>query len=124
MFPFSRRGHGSNGDIPSFSPFPCSNEIPVRRNEFYFDKICISAQLGKVDKVYKLLIDYNEKDVSGKAFIFAILQEKDSMYHYLKKEDIDYWWVNGRFEFDPYRKEERYKAFLKKNYLPITHWNE
>ncbi len=94
------------------------------KNEFYFDKICISAQLGKVDKVYKLLIDYNEKDVSGKAFIFAILQEKDSMYHYLKKEDIDYWWVNGRFEFDPYRKEERYKAFLKKNYLPITHWNE
>ena len=46
------------------------------------------------------------------------------MYHYLNKEDIDYTFVNSRFEFDPYRKEERYKAFLKKHYLPLTHWNE
>ena len=31
---------------------------------------------------------------------------------------------NSRREFDPYRKEERYKELLRKNYLPITHWNE
>ena len=27
--------------------------------------------------------------------------------------------VNGRPEFDPYRNEDRYKAFLKKWYLPV-----
>jgi hypothetical protein len=32
--------------------------------------------------------------------------------------------INSLEEFDPYRKEERYKELLKKNYLPITHWNE
>jgi len=25
-------------------------------------------------------------------------------------------------EFDPYRKEERFKALLKKHYLPITNY--
>ncbi len=94
------------------------------KKEFYFDKISILAHLGKVDEVYKLLKEYDVRDITNKAFIFAILKEKDSMYHYLNKEGILSWWVNGRFEFDPYRKEERYKAFLKKNYLPITHWNE
>ncbi len=94
------------------------------KKEFYFDKISILAHMGKVDEVYKLLEDYDVMDITNKAFIFAILKEKDSMYYYLNKEDIDYIWVNGRFEFDPYRKEERYKAFLKKNYLPITHWNK
>jgi len=48
------------------------------------------------------------------------------MYHYLEKMDGDdiIKGPNSRFEFDPYRKEERYKALLRKNYLPITHWNE
>jgi len=31
---------------------------------------------------------------------------------------------NGWMEFDPWRKEERFKTFLKKNYLPLTHWNK
>ena len=28
--------------------------------------------------------------------------------------------LNGNTEFDPYRKEPRYTAFLKKHYLPTT----
>jgi hypothetical protein len=63
-----------------------------------------------------------------KAQVYAILKERDSMYYYLGKLDNFYWSrprsVNSRREFDPYRKEERYKAFLKKNYIPLTHWNE
>ena len=41
-----------------------------------------------------------------------------------ENEDVEFRFVNSRREFDPYRKEERYKDFLKRNYLPITHWNE
>ena len=54
------------------------------------------------------------------------LKEKDSMYRYLEKlRPIEKFHViNGGKEFDPYRKEERFKALLKKHYLPITHWNE
>jgi len=48
------------------------------------------------------------------------------MYYYLNKRNhiIGIRGPNSQREFDPYRKEERYKAFLRKNYLPITHWNE
>ena len=93
-------------------------------SEFIFDKINILARLGKTDEVHALLKDHGDMEITLKAFIFASLEERDSMYFYLSQKEIDWFWVNGRFEFDPYRKEERYKAFLKKNYLPITHWNE
>ena len=49
------------------------------------------------------------------------------MYYYLEKDNYDVSgmkYPNSRREFDPYRKEERFKALLKKNYLPLTHWNE
>jgi len=41
------------------------------------------------------------------------------MYSYLFKDDINSELINSRFEFDPYRKEERYKTFMKKNNLPL-----
>ena len=63
-----------------------------------------------------------------KAVVYAILKEKDSMYHYLNSFDVYQTFflphLNSLRAFDPYRKEERYKAFLRKNYFPITHWNE
>ncbi len=61
-----------------------------------------------------------------KARVFAILEERDSMYYYINKEKNIYKirYFNSYFEVDPYRKEERFKALLKKNYLPLTHWNE
>ena len=97
------------------------------KNELYFDKMLVLAQLGEKKDVYQLLKDHNDMVNSKKALVFSILKERDSMYHYLNKISsvyIDSKWINGRTEFDPFRKEERYKAFLKKNYLPITHWNE
>lgn len=89
----------------------------------YQYKILNYAQLGRDKETYEILSN-NNINTTSKAFAYAILKERDSMYHYLNKDDIDYKIVNSRFEFDPYRKEERYKAFLKKNNLPITHWNE
>ena len=70
----------------------------------------------------------NKKDVirdSDKAFVFAVLKNRDSMYFYMDKavmeEKIR---INSRSEVDPYRKEQRYIEFLEKNYMPVTHWNK
>ena len=83
------------------------------------------AQQNKVKKVDSIL---NKISFDGyeKAIVFAILKEKDSMYLHIEKEKDIYTILrfNASTEVDPYRKEDRYKAFLKKNYLPITHWNE
>jgi TolB-like protein len=84
------------------------------------------AQQNKLKEVNALL----KKDFLNhfqKAIVFAILKERDSMYFYINKEKNIYNILefNGSIEVDPYRKEERYKAFLKKNYLPLlTTWNE
>ncbi len=60
-----------------------------------------------------------------KALGLLFLEERDSLYYYLKNDDnVNSNTVNSRREFDPYLKEERYKALLRKHYLPITHWNE
>jgi len=94
-------------------------------NDTYILKSINYAQLADtkcIDSLFKNYIFYD----SDKALVYAILKEKDSMYHYLEKTSINRTGrgPNSRKEFDPYRKEERYKAFLRKNYLPITHWNE
>lgn len=83
------------------------------------------AQQNDIKKVTSIL----NKDILRpyqKAIVFAVLKERDSMYHYMNKESDIYRIIeiNGSIEVDAYRKEDRYKAFLKKNYLPLTHWNE
>lgn len=92
----------------------------------YGYRAAVLAQKGDLEEVQKIL----NMDVLGnyeKVRVFAILKKRDSMYHYLEKEKnhtyIDHVF-NGLKEADPYRKEKRFKAFLKKNYLPITHWNK
>ena len=92
-------------------------------SEAYFEKLITQAQLGKIKELEQVFKD-QEISNTDKAFVFAILKERDSMYHYLVQKDIEFRFVNSRREFDPYRKEEQYIAFLKRNYLPITHWNE
>ena len=91
----------------------------------YDDQASLYAQQKKIEKTYKIL---NKGVLANyeKARVFAILKEKDSMYYYINKEQDIYKirYFNSYFEVDPYRKEERYKAFLKKNNLPLTHWNE
>ncbi len=85
----------------------------------------IYAQQNKVHEVDSIMkkAPFNAYE---KAIIFAILQQKDSMYLSIEKEKDIYNILkfNGSGEVDLYRKEERFKAVLRKNYLPITHWNE
>ncbi len=83
------------------------------------------AQQNDIKKAYSIL-NKNTLKPYDKARVFAVLKERDSMYHYMNKESEieNILELNGAVEVNPYRKEERYKAFLKKNYLPLTHWNE
>jgi len=103
-----------------------------------YNRTFIDAKLGNRKAVESSLrtVSYF-KFPDGRALIYAILQERDSMYYYMEKiqeisvyrmpntsEKIGFSIINSFREFDPYRKEERFKAFLKKHYLPLTHWNE
>ena len=86
------------------------------------------AQLGdrkKVDSISKTLYWAMGSDRywrTWKAFTHAILKDKDSMYYYLEAARYDGTmriYPNSRREFDPYRNEERFKAILRDNYLPV-----
>ncbi len=105
----------------------CVNESLMLYN-YNNMKIFVLAQQGDIKGVRESLNNTYVNDYQ-KAKVFAILKERDSMYYYIDKMDSNNsnWLIhntNGSKEFDPYRKEERYKEFLKKNYYPITHWNE
>jgi TolB-like protein len=90
-----------------------------------FELSILYAQQNDIKKVTSIL-NKNALKSYEKAIVFAILKERDSMYYYMEKEkDIEnVLYFNGSIELDPYRKEDRYKTFLKKNYLPLTQWNE
>ena len=85
----------------------------------------LMARTGELKELRLLLNKEDALDNLRKAYVFAILKNRDSMYYYVNKVEgndrIDF---NSRSEFDPYRKEERFKEYLRQNYLPITHWNE
>ncbi len=99
----------------------------------YTSKMKVYAQLGDRAPIEK---EFNRftGDARGKGYkrqtkavIYAILEEKDSMYLYLQRlsaKRIRNIKIFGRREFDPYRKEERFKDILKNLYLPINHGNE
>lgn len=97
----------------------------------YYDMLN-NAHLEDKKKVDSVLFNYyrlfgnNYYVNQDMAIAYAILTKKDSMYHYLDKlrPIEEFHIVNSYSEFNPYRKEERFKALLKKHYLPITHWNE
>ncbi len=93
----------------------------------YLVQVLTQAQLGnrkKVDSINKkypygtgALINWR----TNRAIMHAILKDRDSMYSYLEKTQFDNYALgaNERREFDPYRKEERFKAFLRMNYFPV-----
>ena len=76
--------------------------------------------MGERDSIYDI---FNNKQIynSEKVIVYAILNEKDSMYHYLNsinsKDRIML--LNGDNSINPYRHESKFKAILRKNYLPI-----
>jgi TolB-like protein/cytochrome c-type biogenesis protein CcmH/NrfG len=99
-------------------------------NSYYFQKGWLYSRMGDAKTTYEILNSSSyQADNWDKAVFFASLKETDSMYHYLDKisnpDDIirkNFSMVidlNGREEFDPYRKEPRYITFLKKNYIPV-----
>ena len=92
-------------------------------NKYYVQALTY-AQLGdriKVDSLIKNDISQQEFK-KMKSFVYAILKERDSMYYNF--ENIKFVFsmreINSRREFDPYRNEERFKAYLRENYLPVS----
>jgi hypothetical protein len=93
----------------------------------YLLQVLTHAQLGNRKKVDSI----NKKHPHGthnpfiwrtnRAILHAVLKDRDSMYYYLEQSQFDdhVLIANGRREFDPYRNEERYKDFLRMNYLPV-----
>jgi TolB-like protein/Tfp pilus assembly protein PilF len=83
------------------------------------------AQLGdrkKLDSLNKIKSPSLSRYYNAlRAHVFAILKERDSMYYYLEKAkfDLTIGFANGFSEFDLYRNEERFKAILRDNYLPV-----
>jgi len=103
-----------------------SKEPPLAND--YLVQVLTYAQVGdrkKVDSINKkypygtgVLLLWR----ANRAILHAVLKDRDSMYYYLDNIKFDYnyaLYANARREFDPYRNEERYKAFLHRNYLPI-----
>ena len=101
---------------------PIMDEYPFAINA---GQAKLYASQGKLEDTYAII---NKGVLANyeKARVFAILKERDSMYYYINKEKDIYKirYFNSYFEVDPYRKEERFKALLRKHYLPLTHWNE
>ena len=90
------------------------------------------AYLGRREEVFSLIqnegISNDEFRWQIKANVNAILKEQDSMFYYLNKFTPEHssavQYINKCPDFDPYRKDERFKLFLNKHYLPLTHLNE
>lgn len=95
-------------------------EIIYEKNYELLITYAQQRKMNKIDSIFKVI----GPDAKLKATTYAILEERDSMYYYLNNHNLDFRTINGFHAFDPYRKEARFKAMLKKNYLPLTHWNE
>ena len=77
------------------------------------------AQYGLEDQLKPVM---NKLTSVNKVIVFAILKQRDSMYHYLNKDDITdagAQFPNSRPEIDPYHKEPKYIEFLKKHHIPV-----
>ena len=81
-------------------------------------KVLLFSQLGEKEKVYTIF-KTEEPLVNSKVFGFAILEQRDSLYHYFDTKEVNALWFNSRREFDPYRKDDQYIALMKKHGLPI-----
>ena len=80
----------------------------------------IFAKLADTVQTYYILNNH-VLGYGQKARVFAILKQKDSMYYYLNRlGPLDCLNINDKLEFEPYRKEPKFKAFLKKNYFPYS----
>jgi TolB-like protein len=77
------------------------------------------AKLGRKQEVHDIIKQYEGYggyfwDIGGLVQVYAALGERDSMYHYLNYP-IN---LNGFPVFDPYRKEPKFREWLRMRYLP------
>jgi len=97
-------------------------------NNRYWRRTLTYAQIGNKKKVDSMnaRFPWGENNFvysdPHKATLYALFENKDSMFHHLDRisrfSQAKY--VNGRREFDPYRNEERFKAFQRKWYFPVS----
>jgi len=94
------------------------NELP---EEYILTRARINFLMGDSLKVKKILKEYSPKYSRTKAGKFALLKQRDSMYYFLDRlVDFDVLLAaNSNICYDIYRHEPRYKAFLRKKYLPV-----
>ena len=89
----------------------------LKNKNFEFEAL-IFAKLEDSVQTYRILNNHVFGNCQ-KARVFAVLKQKDSMYFYLNKlVPLDCLNINDKQEFDPYRNEPEFKAFLRKNYFP------
>ncbi len=97
--------------------------------DYFSENRWLLSLIGDKDTVLEMLNTQNEEiSDRNKVTYFANLKMKDSMYYYMDKINsndnritriLQLMRFNGRFEFDPYRNEPRFKALLKANYIPV-----
>ncbi len=78
------------------------------------------AYLNRKEEAYKIL---NEKITSNIRItqVYTALDERDSMYHYLRKEASKFAFRNRipSIEFNPYKNEPTFQAIQEDNYIHI-----
>tara|TARA_R110002072_G_scaffold85317_13_gene193441 strand:+ start:931 stop:2967 length:2037 start_codon:yes stop_codon:yes gene_type:complete len=91
-----------------------------KNRQYYLNKGAVYGYLGDTQEVRNVLDNYVKRNYV-KSMFFAIQKNRDSMYFYLDKITNPYSAssVNQYPEFDPYRSEPKFKAFLRNNYLPV-----
>jgi len=91
-----------------------------KNKQYYLNKGAVYGYLGDTQEVRNVLDNYVKRNYV-KSMFFAIQKNRDSMYFYMNKITNPYSAssVNQYPEFDPYRSEPKFKAFLRNNYLPV-----
>jgi len=102
----------------------------IEKDPLFFGYYSVSstyARLGdihKLDSISKTYSLYGSYNYSNKALVHAILKERDSMYYYFDKlkylPSANFIEISCETEFDPYRKDERFKTLLGEFYIPTS----
>tara|TARA_R110002073_G_scaffold8207_1_gene45583 strand:+ start:31574 stop:33607 length:2034 start_codon:yes stop_codon:yes gene_type:complete len=88
--------------------------------QYYINLGAVHGYLGNTE-IVRDVTDNQETRYYVRSMLFAIQKNRDSMYFYMDKITNPFRAsvVNQYPEFDPYRKEPRFKAYLKKFYFPV-----
>ena len=108
------------------------NIKPLNPFRYYLEKAWINSMMGNAEIVYDAFKSWEQTNVT-KANCFAHLKQRDSMYFYLDKISsrknpeyryLDAMKINSYVAYHPYLNGPKFRAFLKKHYLPIITTSE